>query len=155
MNFLFKPHLALLLISTTIPSNAQNSRVGGNLFQVSFTDCHSLAGYSYTYNFVHDSLFVTSDCDPNGCVEKVIYRQKIDDAIVDEFVNYVSQIRIDTLKSRYVTRGFDGLSRVVILKRRGEDAKCILLERFDHPVIDELVEEVKKLIADPKIRALR
>jgi hypothetical protein len=31
----------------------------------------------------------------------------------------------------------------------------ILPEKFYHPVIDELVEEVKKLIADPKIRALR
>jgi hypothetical protein len=46
-------------------------------------------------------------------------------------------------------------SALKTIKRRGEDAKCILLERFDHPVIDELVEEVTKLIADPKIRALR
>jgi hypothetical protein len=157
MNFLFKPHfrLLLLLMSIAIQSPAQNSHAREDLFQVSFTDCHCLTGYSYTYNFVHDSLVVTSDCDSKGCVEKVIYRQKVDEVVVDEFVKYVSQIRIDTLKSRYVTRGLDGLSRVVIIKRRGEDAKCILLERFDHPVIDELVGEMKKLIADPKIRALR
>jgi hypothetical protein len=155
MNFLFKSNLVLLLISTAIQCSAQTSHVRENLFQVSFTDCHSAAGYSYTYNFVNDSLFVTSDCDSDGCIEKVIYRQKVDDTIADEFVKYVSQIRLDTLKSRYITRGFDGLTRVVIIKRRGEDAKCILLERFYHPVIGELVEEVKKRITDPMIQALR
>jgi hypothetical protein len=124
-------------------------------FTISLTDYLGASGQLYEYEIFRDSLRISYDCDFVNCQRKVIYRQMIGGVFGERFIQFLSELRIDTLRSRYSAPGFDGLVRAVVTQRNSEQPRCVLLERFHHPTIDALVKEINTLIDDEKFRIRR
>lgn len=124
-------------------------------FTISLSDYLGASGQLYEYDIFRDSLKISYDCDFVNCHRKVIYRQEMRREVKHRFIQYLSGLRIDTLKSRYNNPGFDGLVRVVVIQRNSENPKSVLLERFRHPTISDLVKEINILIDDKNFRIRR
>ncbi len=119
------------------------------------SDFHGADGYTLQYLVTEDSIKMFSDCDFEGCKDSLIYRQRLSEDVVTGFSKMIYDIRIDTLKTRYVESGFDGLSRTISYQRNSDKLKFILLERYSHPTVDSLISGIRKLIKDRKYREMR
>ena len=155
MKFMTRLIVALPLILLPSLVSAQSVDSLNYRFTISIADYLGVSGQLHEYDLSPDSLRVSYDCDFTNCRHKVIYRQAIEEAAAERFSQFVSGLRIDTLKNRYSNPGCDGLVRAVIVQRNGKQQQCILLERFHHPGIDALVKEINNLIEDKQYRIRR
>ncbi|MGC4022225.1 MAG: hypothetical protein QM734_09905 [Cyclobacteriaceae bacterium] len=142
----------LFLLSTW--SFAQSS-IDTTYFKIVIDDYYGAHGSTRICIVTNDSLKIVTNCDFVGCKEKVIYRQNLDNKFSYRFLKFVLQLRIDTLRYRYETRGFDGLVRLVTIQVDSKIYKEILFERFNHPTIYNLVLGINNLIMDEKFRFLK
>jgi hypothetical protein len=147
--------VALLTIFCIKSCKPVDEAKGRASFYIMISDVHGADGYTLQYLVTEDSLKMFSDCDFEGCKDSLIYRQGLSADAISKFSKVVYDIRIDTLKSQYVEDGFDGLTRRVSYQRNSDKLKFIQLERYDHPIIDSLVSEIRKLIIDKKYREMR
>jgi hypothetical protein len=139
----------------TSQGNAQSTDSLNYSFTISLSDYLGASGQLYEYDISRDSLGISFDCDFVNCHRKVIYRQRTREEATERFSQYLSGLRIDTLRRRYTNPGFDGLVRAVMIQRNSENPKGVLLERFRHPTISDLVKEINILIDDDKFRIRR
>jgi hypothetical protein len=144
-----------VLILLTSQGKAQSTDSLNYSFTISLSDYLGASGQLYEYDIFRDSLRISFDYDFVNCHRKVIYRQETRKEVKERFIQYLSGLRIDTLRSRYSNPGFDGLVRAVVIQRNSEDPKGVLLERFRHPTISDLVKEINILIDDDKFRIRR
>src|SRR5688500_354782 len=96
-------------------------------FAISLTDYLGASGQLYEYDIFRDSLRISYDCDFVSCQRKVIYRRMIGGVFGERFSQFLSELRIDTLRSRYSAPSFDGLVRAVVTQRNSEDRKSTRL----------------------------
>jgi hypothetical protein len=148
-----KIFLTLLIIASCNSSYPTGNKIVSLYITVS--DFHGADGYTIEYLVTKDSLKIFSDCDFEGCNNKLIYKQKSDDVKTKRFLEFVSLLRIDTLKNSYIEEGFDGLYRQVSFQKNSNKIKYVRLERSHHPTIDTLVSEIRNLIAVEKYRTMR
>ena len=139
----------------TSQGNAQSTDTLNYSFTISLSDYLGASGQLYEYDIFGDSLRISFNCDFVNCQHKVIYRQRMRKEATERFIQYLSGLRIDTLRTRYTNPGFDGLVRGVMIQRNSENPKGVLLERFRHPTISDLVKEINILIDDDKFRIRR
>jgi hypothetical protein len=145
----------LIGINLTLCTTPEKPRNGISSFYIDVRDFSTGEGYSIEYLLSMDSIKMFSNCDFEGCEDKQIYAQKLDDTQLKRFTKFISILRLDTLKNKYLEEGNDGLSRQVAFQKNSDRLKYIYLERFDHPIIDTLVSEIRNLITVEKFRTMR
>lgn len=143
-----------LCLLTSI-GRAQTADAKNYQFTISIADYLGASGELYEYEIFRDSLRISFDCDFVNCKHRVIYRQLIGEVVVQRFIQFLSELRLDTLRSRYIKPGLDGLDRAVAIQRSSQQPSYVFLERFNHPTIDALVKEINTLIDDGKFRIRR
>jgi hypothetical protein len=118
-------------------------------------DHRSASGYTIEYFLSRDSIRVLRQCDFTPCtMERVSYKQQVDEASSKAFGDLLRTLRVDTLKNYYFTPGGCGLERSVLISWSAENYKSVLLVRYSHPVISVLISQIRNLIEDERIRNL-
>jgi hypothetical protein len=144
--------LTSIAIVCCLNSNCKPEANGVNSFYITVKNYNSAMGYSIEYLVTKDSLKMFSNCDFLNCEEEIIYKQKLDEESSRSFSKTISDIKIDSLKTKYVNEGFDGLIRTVLFQKNADKLKYIRLERYNHPTIDTLVLKIKNLITDEEYK---
>lgn len=103
-----------------------------------------------------DSTKIYVNCDFADCSEKVIYRQRNDQEQINDFGEFLTNYRFDTLKTIYEDRNLmDGLFRTITIQRNSDIIKSVRLNNYDHPTVDALLSQVETLISDKKYRIVK
>lgn len=143
------------MIFRASPSIAQSADHKEFSFKVYVQDLHGASGHAFSYYVTQDSLRIMAFCEDVGCDEKVIYKQRLTERTAVRFAAFISDLKLDTLRSRYYTMALCGLTRAITFQLNNGETKHIVLHNFYHPTIARLVFEIEQLIADEKFKNLR
>lgn len=121
-------------------------------FRVDLEHFFGAEGYTLHYIVNRDSLKLYYNCDFENCKDTPVYRMPLSKEATDDFYTFLTELRYDTLKNKYITDGFDGRYTTVQIEGHSIPKKKVKLERYDHETIEQLIDQVDLLIPEIKYR---
>lgn len=121
-------------------------------FQVELKHFFGAEGYTVHYFLNQDSLMLRYNCDFENCKDTLLYQTRLDNQKANEFYQFLSTLKIDTLKDKYETSGFDGRHTTIKASFGNSKVKEVNLKRFRHSIIERLIDKVDSLIPINKYR---
>ncbi|MBO6881753.1 hypothetical protein [Winogradskyella sp.] len=147
---MIKIFLQFLILFLSVLNCQNNNEI--KQFNIEIRDFDGSQGYSLTYKMNQDSLKILYNCDFENCVEKNIYNIELEKRQVSILYEYLKNSSLDSLKSKYIEEGYDGIN--LRLKVSGEEinSKIVRMERYIHPEVEKLLTEFNKLIPEKKYK---
>jgi len=121
-------------------------------YKVELKHFYGSEGFTVHYFVNQNSIKVRYNCDFENCKDKLIYQTKLDRQKSTNFYSFLTSTNFDTLKSDYERNGFDGRYTTVKISGDSFKSKTINLVRFEHPIIEQLINEEDLLIPEIKYR---
>ena len=147
----FRCHIILFCF---VAWSCQNESSIAN-FNVEISEFDSSYGEVKYYKINKDSLKIHYDCDMRGCKDTLLYAVKLNKHKLINFYDYLKTNPLDTLKTKYISKGFDGLLLRVKISGDSIESKSIRLERYWHSEVEKLITEMDKLIPDVQYKFLQ
>ena len=126
-----------------------------NSFDIELKHFFGAAGYTVKYLVNQDSLKLRRNCDFPNCKDTLIYQIKLEEDDAKKLYSFLVASRFDTLKNNYITDGEDGRQTFVKISGDSLPEKMILLEDYNHDLIEQLIDRVDLLIPEIKYRLYR
>ncbi|BAO74373.1 hypothetical protein [Winogradskyella sp. PG-2] len=149
MRYLFK-RIIILTITFIIVGCQSESRIDN--FNLEVRDFDGSQGYWLTYKINQDSLKIHYNCDFENCKDTILHSIKLDKIKVQKLYSFLKESRLDTLKRKYRNEGYDGLNLQIKISGDSLYDKRISLQRYRHPVIENLMTEIDKSIEVKKYK---
>ena len=125
-------------------------------FYIGVRNFYGADGVTHYIVVTPDSTKIYVNCDFADCSEKVIYQQRNNQEQINDFGEFLTNYRFDTLKTIYEDRNvMDGLFRTITIQRNSDIIKSVRLNNYDHPTVDALLSQVETLISDKKYRIVK
>jgi hypothetical protein len=137
--------LAFIIVGCQSESQIDN-------FNLEIRDFDGSQGYWLTYKINQDSLKIHYNCDFENCKDTILHSIKMDKRRVQKLYSFLKENRLDTLKKRYLNEGYDGLNLQVKISGDSLYDKRISLQRYRHPIIENLMTEIDKSIEVKKYK---
>jgi len=126
---------------------------GRNSISLKIIHYAGAAGLTLIYTIDQNSLQVDANCDLANCDQKTVYKRTFNKNESDSIYNFISSLRLDTLKSSYQRENMlDGLFTTITIKKGFLSRQTNTFDNYSTPTTDTLFKYIDNFILTKKYK---